>query len=581
MEDTEQQIRDELSRSDLRITNEESYMFEDIDLFLALSRENTSISTVGLYPSDSTPGNYEFWDKVGRIVGNLMELKVIIIHFRPYNVTDNNDGDEARIPVWEIIARILPYVQRKIALLFYERGYDADAEDIRGLARAIHGHSMISKVVFLEGFTFANMGPWCSALATLPSLEGILFGLQEPETEDQRVLLNLEPFKELLRSPALRYVRFARFHFTNELCYAIANALEEGSSITDITFDNQCTFPDGGKALIANALKTNVTVTDVKFRGDCDEPFCDTLAAVLLCNSTLQNLALFLPEESAGGRWLSSIFLSLGMNTTLKSLAVGILNTLGDTLCAAISNGLAKNSTLEELVLDDILPSDDDGAVSARHTLSFLRTNSTLKSLTVSFVRAQKESFVSEFRFEAVKMLENTFLESLTIKVQGGSGIKVEELFALLSALQLNTTLKTLGVQDCCFEDKYFSVDEVNQLVSILMKNYGLECLKPDIPCADDGRVKAIFRLNRAGRRYLIKDGSSISKGVDVLSAVSDEIDCVFIHLLENPNLCDRRAVSTTTIRQLPESNVGESFGTGKRERALSLSGKEPRRRLA
>jgi hypothetical protein len=56
----------------------------------------------------------------------------------------------------------------------------------------------------------------------------------------------------------------------------------------------------------------------------------------------------------------------------------------------------------------------------------------------------------------------------------------------------------------------------------------------PDIPCADDGTVKAILRLNAAGRRYLIKDGSSISKGVDVLSAVSDEIDCVFLHLLEN-----------------------------------------------
>jgi hypothetical protein len=34
-----------------------------------------------------------------------------------------------------------------------------------------------------------------------------------------------------------------------------------------------------------------------------------------------------------------------------------------------------------------------------------------------------------------------------------------------------------------------------------------------------------ILLLNAAGRRYLIKDGSSISKGVDVLSAVSDEID--------------------------------------------------------
>jgi hypothetical protein len=103
----------------------------------------------------------------------------------------------------------------------------------------------------------------------------------------------------------------------------------------------------------------------------------------------------------------------------------------------------------------------------------------------------------------------------------------------------------------------------------------------PDIPCADDGTVKAILRLNAAGRRYLIKDGSSISKGVDVLSAVSDEIDCVFLHLLENPNLCDRRAAETTTGRGRPSANLDESSSTGKRERALSQPGKEPRRRLA
>jgi hypothetical protein len=244
--------------------------------------------------------------------------------------------------------------------------------------------------------------------------------------------------------------------------------------------------------------------------------------------------------EGASGRSLSSIFLSLGMNTTLKELYVGIFDEFEDKLCAAIRNGLAKNSTLEELILENMIPSDDDGAASARNALSFLRTNSTLKSLTVSFVRAQKESFVSAFRFEAMKMFKNTFLESLTITDYGKTTIQVEELFALLSALQLNTTLKTLGFQSLCFDGMHFTVDEASRLVSILMKNYGLERLWPNIPHADDGRVKAILMLNRAGRRYLIKDGSSISKGVDVLSAVSDEIDCVFIHLLENPNFCDR-----------------------------------------
>jgi hypothetical protein len=94
------------------------------------------------------------------------------------------------------------------------------------------------------------------------------------------------------------------------------------------------------------------------------------------------------------------------MNTTLESLSVGICDHFEDELCAAVRKGLAKNSTLEELSLDDILPSDDDGAVSARSALSFLRTNSTLLSLKVSFARTQRESYVSAFRLEAINQTQ-------------------------------------------------------------------------------------------------------------------------------------------------------------------------------
>jgi hypothetical protein len=79
----------------------------------------------------------------------------------------------------------------------------------------------------------------------------------------------------------------------------------------------------------------------------------------------------------------------------------------------------------------------------------------------------------------------------------------------------------------------------------------------------------------------LFKDGSSSPKGVDVLSAVSDDIDCVFLHLLENPGLCNRSAVDATTRSCQQGINLDESSSSGKRELAQSQSGKEPRRRLA
>jgi hypothetical protein len=110
----------------------------------------------------------------------------------------------------------------------------------------------------------------------------------------------------------------------------------------------------------------------------------------------------------------------------------------------------------------------------------------------------------------------------------------------------------------------------------------GIERVAPDL-CylLEDRIVEAILRLNGAGRRYLIEDGSSISKGVDVLSAVNDDIDCVFLHLLENPGLCNRRGFDATTRSQRPGVTLDEFSGSGKRERAQSQPDKEPRRRLA
>jgi hypothetical protein len=57
--------------------------------------------------------------------------------------------------------------------------------------------------------------------------------------------------------------------------------------------------------------------------------------------------------------------------------------------------------------------------------------------------------------------------------------------------------------------------DEIKNLIPVLKKNYGLEELWTP-PWR--GRYTSIFELNRAGRRYLVQDGSSISKGVAVLS---------------------------------------------------------------
>jgi hypothetical protein len=228
--DKEEIIREKLSMRSMKIVKENALLFKHIDSFVTMSQENTSVTEVMLYPFDSDAGSYGRWDKVGHMVGNLKELTTLNIHFLPY--TDpycyeygNDDGkddsnDEAHIPDWEILTRILPYLRRQVSLCVITEHYDAEVEKIQGLARAIHGHPMISEFSSQAGFNLANVGAWCSALATLPSLEKVTLGFEERETEDQRDLVNLEPLKELLlQAPALRFVVFEDFYFTNALCH--------------------------------------------------------------------------------------------------------------------------------------------------------------------------------------------------------------------------------------------------------------------------------------------------------------------------------------------------------------------------
>jgi hypothetical protein len=230
--------------------------------------------------------------------------------------------------------------------------------------------------------------------------------------------------------------------------------------------------------------------------------------------------------------------------------------------------------------------------------LSFLRTNEALKSLEVT-VAHDCASCLYTFRIDIVAMLqENTSLESIFIlagrdimerdshgqKILGydRDAIKAKEYFVLVTALtslQHNTTLKCLSI----YPDGSLRLtdDEDKQMAALLKKNYALE----RVPGIDRvGDAGAILRLNKAGRRYLIEDGSSVSKGVEVLSGVNNDINCVFLHLLENPRLCDRSAVERVTAG---ESNVSsltnptDSSGGGKREQASTHEGKESRRRLA
>jgi hypothetical protein len=600
--------------------DEMHWIFNHIDRFVSQSRGNKNVERVDFYPYVYDGQGDEVWDKVAHAIGNLQGLETL-------HLSDNReDYEDENVPTidWEILTRILSQVRQKIDLniTFVDTW---DPEESRLFARAIHGHPMITSFDNSGNdpgrFPYESLDALYSALATLPALESIRLSNsgRQVRPEEESALAHPESLTELLRVPTLRSVCFQDFDFTTALFQATANALIEGTAVTKLEFD-ECSFSAGECALMmASGLSRNTSVTHISVQcSNAHQALIDALAAALPSNSTLQHLTiqqgiLQRHPPAIDDAHLPSVFSALGKNKGLKTLYVCGFGSMDASLCTAMKDGLGMNATLESLVLTNV-PLLDDNAYSWGRAFSFLRTNKALKSLQVDVdCDSSTESSVLAFcRHIAAALQDNSSLESLSIFCNKKIKIKAEAYFVFVTALQHNTTLKSLNLQGCgimilcideCKESLTLTHDEDKQMTALLKKNYALESLPIDgVGDLDDilqqnnaaarwfriishkGDVGSILRLNEAGRRYLIQDGSSISKGVEVLSRVNNDINCVFVHLLENPRLCDRSAVEMVIV-------AGESNGSsrnptassagGKREQATAHKSKESRRRLA
>jgi hypothetical protein len=338
-----------------------------------------------------------------------------------------------------------------------------------------------------------------------------------------------------LLAPSLRVVEFDFFCFTNALCEAMASALSAGSNISSLRL-NSCLFPEGGSSHIAHALKENSALRTFDcFDNEIDSDFFRVLAKSLAANTALVELSFRLSDNDSAVLMIP-VFHAMGSNVAIKTLVVDNFKLADKALSAAIRCGMEHNSTLEKLFFYDVA-SDCEDSVSWREALSFLPANTYLKALTITVGGQLLGPPLAALCITAVALLkENTALQFLEIV---SHGIRPVDYFAVLSLLKCNYTLKTIHLS-CSLEFEDGDGGEAEQLVSAVKKTYGLESLggwiETRLPT-----VGAVLRLNRAGRRYLVQDAASATKGCALLSAVSDDLECLYLHLLENPSLCERR----------------------------------------
>jgi hypothetical protein len=112
---------------------------------------------------------------------------------------------------------------------------------------------------------------------------------------------------------------------------------------------------------------------------------------------------------------------------------------------------------------------------------------------------------------------------------------------ALANLLRRCPRLETLTVEGIHSEGVRPSIPhapfDYPHLFKAMAASYSLHALRLDRVNNDQMKnMDTLLMLNRAGRGYVATDPSSKGKAADVLAKVSDRLDCLFIHLVENPS---------------------------------------------
>jgi hypothetical protein len=232
-------------------------------------------------------------------------------------------------------------------------------------------------------------------------------------------------------------------------------------------------------------------------------------------------------------------------------------------LIGDLRNCLEKNTSLKNVFLSGEMLDDD----MCLQLIPFLLVNKTLTDLTLGARNYRQHRYYHLLGTTAVQLMSNLEMNESLIFLRVHTNCRLVDgggmehcVSAMIGALKKNTTLCFLCIVIPLGPTETFPVLPEDQITAAMLHNYGVGHLricqesaflvpsnrseeaspsKPFDQKAWGGVLGMILRLNKAGRGYFIHDPASREKGVEVLIQVSDDLDCLFYHLRENPLLCD------------------------------------------
>lgn len=413
-----------------------------------------------------------------------------------------------------------------------------------------------------------------------------------------------------------------------QISYPFPESLRALPSLRSIGFSSP--VQEGEMPTLSN-FRTSSTTSLQKLAFSCikvDAPLGMALAAIVSRNSNLESVA-FNYCHLAGDN-TQPFFEEVGRSTSLRTLNIGRLGDAEGYQVAA--DGLKNNKGLTELILtaenwldeaeeyhanglghflDGIKLSNMplgklclygyhlNGDFLSEKMRSYLAT-APLKTLVLSDCTFSEHLFCSicsgvaasptlvEFDIRNAHLNTRTFgfrrgisslaekrsLEVLRMGFRENNDLSpIEELIDAISKFRNSTAIKELN-----FSRAVCSYVQGGQLLEALKQNYTLEYCKYDMERSVSNQdkeyiqshTKMILKLNKHGRRYLV-EGKPKERGVSLLGMVSEDLDSIFYHLLENPSLCCRN--NPTKDHEATKNHArGSSSGVRSREFGITAS---------
>lgn len=402
------------------------------------------------------------------------------------------------------------------------------------------------------------------ALLTLPKLrnfcfEGSIRLFQDYFTSPQWL-------QQLLLLPTLKQVRLENVQFTQESLQALSAALEcvgdvqkqsirsdcnsphVSSSVTSLCL-SKCQFSESGADIFAKAVLRHSTSLErlvLNSVQNIDASFFAVLAQRPNDDSlhTLVEMDLEgcqVPIEARD--YLATWFESLASDRHLRKLSLPTF-AWDEGLCRSLRRGLEGNAALKSLKI--LAPYKSDHHVQLSDAgwqiiAPFLAANQTIEYV---------EIYSKSILYEAVSpdtsrlLANNSSLREYIIQTGGREVDSVNFVLLLVDLRQRDHRWTTNQLEKLSIKSiRITKAWQARSMLDSLRTNYSLRTMDVTFSStvqAYEPMVQGILKMNGAGRKYLIHHSGCLWRAVQVLLAVANNLDCLFLHLIENPTLCNR-----------------------------------------